>query len=50
MEWRVVIAANVKGLGFCGVYAQSFFHGNRDFYMDVKTLDDVKKLKNKIWD
>ena len=27
-----------------------FHHGNRDFYMEVKTLDDVKKLKNKIWD
>ena len=27
-----------------------FHHGNRDFYMDVKTLDDVKKLKDKIWD
>ena len=27
-----------------------FHHGNRDFYMDAKTLDDVKKLKNKIWD
>ena len=27
-----------------------FHHENRDFYMDVKTLDDVKKLKDKIWD
>lgn len=27
-----------------------FHHGNRDFYMDVKTLGDVEKLKNKIWD
>ena len=27
-----------------------FHHGNRDFYMVVKTLDDVKKLKDKIWD
>lgn len=26
-----------------------FHHSNRDFYMEVKTLDDVKKLKNKIW-
>ena len=27
-----------------------FHSGNRDFYMEVKTLDDVKKLKDKIWD
>ena len=27
-----------------------FHHSIRDFYMEVKTLDDVKKLKNKIWD
>jgi hypothetical protein len=27
-----------------------FHQGNRDFYMDVKTLSDVKKLKDKIWD
>ena len=23
-------------------------HGNRDFYMDIKTIDDVNKLNDKI--
>lgn len=26
-----------------------FHHGNRDFYMDMKTIDDVNKLNDKIW-
>ena len=26
-----------------------FHHGNRDFYMDIKTIDDVNKLNDKIW-
>ena len=26
-----------------------FHHGNRDFYMDVKTIDDINKLNDKIW-
>lgn len=27
-----------------------FHHGNRDFYIDIKDIDGVKKLKDKIWD
>ena len=26
-----------------------FHHGNRDFYMDIKTIDDINKLNDKIW-